>query len=154
MVFTWALPVLSGRILASEWLEPLAGLLSWGRAQNTETEMPCPLTSESKSGKISVGLPNFHTHTPIPEHNSVSLDLWLAQPQENMSVYWDESGLRRRGPTTVHCDEADRELANLLQCKHSPRKALECLCSGSWSTRSAGGQGRWYTSESRLTSQH
>lgn len=41
-----------------------------------------------------------------------------------------------------------------MQYKHGTRKALECLCGGSWRTRSAGGQGRWYTSESRLTSQH
>lgn len=72
-------------------------------------------------------------------------DCCLSRPSE------DGSGLRS---SIVALDTEGQSGAICCSVNTEPEKAPECLCCGSWSARSAGGQGRWYTSEWRLTSQH
>lgn len=79
------------------------------------------------------------------------------QDPDSRSRFLSKSSVKRRlwlRSSTVVLDMEWQSGAICCSVNTGPEKAQECLCSGSWSARSAGGQGRWYTSEWRLTSQH
>lgn len=136
MAFTWALAASSGRILASEWPEPLAGLSSSKNASRNR-----------HSGEIVVcwGIECLRQHFLVgTSKNLKSRFLFKSSVKGRLWLRSSIVVLDTEGQSGAICCSVNTE----------PEKALECLCSGSWSARSAGGQGRWYTSEWRLTSQH